>query len=88
MTNLAYKDDIILSKPPKYTCNIDREAVNMTKKKKSEIDYDNIKIIHTMADGTVRDSIKGYEMPYNDTTAIAYELLTKWTIEKQRKANK
>ena len=55
----------------------------MKRKSEHEIDYDNIKIIHTMADGTVRDSIEGYEIPYNDTTAVAYDLLAKWTIEKQ-----
>lgn len=41
------------------------------------------KIIHTMADGSVRDSIEGYEIPYNETTAIAYDLIVKWAVEKQ-----
>ena len=51
---------------------------------KDEIDYDNIKIIHTMADGTVRDSIEGYEIPYNEVTAVVYDLLIKWAIEKNK----
>ena len=33
--------------PPKYTCYVSREAAGMAKKPKKEIDYDNIKIIHT-----------------------------------------
>ena len=59
-------------------------AIQMAKLKKSEIDDSKIKIIHTLADGTVRDSIEGYEIPYNDTTTIAYQLLTKWTNEKAK----
>lgn len=34
-----------------------------------------IEIIHIMADGTVRDSPKGYEVPVNERTAQAYEIL-------------
>lgn len=31
-----------------------------------------------MVDGTIRDSIEGYEIPYNDTTSIVYKLWVKW----------
>jgi len=51
------------------------------KTKKSEIDDSKVKIIHTLADGTVVDSIEGYIMPYNDNTKIAYQLLSKWASE-------
>ena len=50
----------------------------MVRHKKSGTDDSKIKIVHRMADGTIRDSVKGYEIPYNDTTAIAYKLLAKW----------
>lgn len=32
-------------------------------------------VTHTMADGSVRDSVAGYDVPYNETTAIAYNIL-------------
>ena len=35
-----------------------------------------ITITHTMADGTIRDSINGYEVPYNETTSTAYQLIS------------
>ena len=47
--------------------------------------YDNIKIAHTMKDGTTRDSAEGYEIPYDDTTAAAYNLLAKWAMDKKEK---
>lgn len=37
------------------------------------------KITHIMADGSVRDSVKGYVVPYNEHTAICYELLAKYS---------
>lgn len=37
------------------------------------------KITHIMADGSVRDSIEGYVIPYNQQTAIVYELLAKYS---------
>ena len=57
----------------------------MTKSKKSQIDDKKIKIVHRMADGTIRDSINGYEIPYNNTTAITYRLIEKWAAEKHKK---
>lgn len=37
------------------------------------------KITHIMADGSVRDSIEGYVIPYNQQTAVVYELLAKYS---------
>lgn len=41
------------------------------------------KITHIMADGSVRDSIEGYVVPYNEHTAIVYELLAKYGKAKE-----
>lgn len=86
MSNLAH-DDVITALPLKYTGRTGKGAVKLTRPKTSEIDDSKITIVHTMADGTVRDSIEGYVIPYNDKTAIIYELLVKSTIEKQSKAD-
>jgi len=59
--------------------------VSVRERQSQEIDHSKIKIIHTMADGTVRDSVEGYEIPYNETTAVVYDLLAKWTMEKLKK---
>jgi hypothetical protein len=34
-------------------------------------------ITHVMADGSVRDSIEGYVVPYNKYTAICYQMLAR-----------
>ena len=34
-----------------------------------------VKITHIMKDGTVRDSIEGYVIPYNQQTKIIYQML-------------
>ena len=52
----------------------------MTKKK--EKPKEEIIIIHKMADGSIRDSIEGYEVPYNETTAGAYHILMRWAERK------
>lgn len=39
------------------------------------------KIIHTMADGTVPVSVEGRMVPYNEQTAICYELIVKYAKE-------
>lgn len=39
------------------------------------------RITHVMADGTIRDSIEGYEVPVNDQTKGAYMILAKWMRE-------
>lgn len=54
----------------------------MAKTKKSEIDDSKIKITHILADGTVRDSMEGYIIPYNEDTKIVYQLLSKWRNDK------
>lgn len=43
------------------------------------------KIIHIMADGSIRDSIEGYEVPVNGDTKVAYMLLAKWIKESGEK---
>jgi len=86
LSNLAY-DDVISNPSTIYKCRVGGEVVKFPKNRKSEIDGSKIKIVHTMADGTVRDSVEGYVIPYNETTAITYELLAKWAIEKQKKSN-
>lgn len=32
-------------------------------------------VTHIMADGTERDSMEGYPIPYNEKTAVAYHIL-------------
>lgn len=59
------------------------EMGDETSVKKSEVDESKIRIIHTMADGSVRDSVDGYIIPYNEKTSIVYELLANWISEKQ-----
>ena len=44
---------------------------------KNKTEKSGIKIIHKMADGTIRDSVNGYIVPYNEKTSVAYELLAK-----------
>ncbi|HCC01466.1 MAG TPA: hypothetical protein DEP60_02055 [Ruminococcaceae bacterium] len=34
-----------------------------------------IKVVHIMADGSVRDSVDGYPVPVNDVTKPAYNIL-------------
>lgn len=43
------------------------------------------KVIHTMADGTIQNSIEGYEVPVNEQTLVAYRLLLKWLWERSKK---
>lgn len=42
------------------------------KPKKGVASRENAKITHIMADGTIRDSIEGYVIPYNENTAHIY----------------
>jgi len=55
----------------------------MSKTSQGKIDSSKIKIVHTMADGTVRESVEGYKMPYDKKTKVAYDLLVKWTLKKR-----
>jgi len=43
--------------------------------KKAEKSKRPIEIIHIMKDGTVRDSIEGYEIPVNEDTKVIYAML-------------
>ncbi|MHC1722774.1 MAG: hypothetical protein AB9836_06165 [Aminipila sp.] len=45
-----------------------------------------MKIVHIMADGTRRDSVKGYEIPYNENTKIIYQLMAKAEAEEETRA--
>lgn len=44
-----------------------------------------MKVKHIMADGSVRDSVKGYEVPYNDITKPFYHILAQAEIRRQEK---
>lgn len=44
-------------------------------------------ITHVMADGTVRDSIEGYPVPYNSTTANSYHILANSIRKLQQQAD-
>ena len=68
---------------PKDVNGTDNRTANLAEHIKNGIDDNKIKIIHKMADGTIRDSVEGYEIPYNEETAITYQLLAKWANEKQ-----
>ncbi len=39
-----------------------------------------IKVVHIMADGSVRDSVEGYPVPVNDITKPAYNILAAMAI--------
>ena len=58
----------------------------MARQKKQEILHP--RVIHTMADGTVRDSIEGYVVPYNEKTAVCYKMLAKWVFEAMEREEK
>nr|WP_319487614.1 hypothetical protein [uncultured Caproiciproducens sp.] len=36
------------------------------------------RITHIMADGSVRDSVEGYVVPYNNYTAVCYQMLARY----------
>lgn len=36
-----------------------------------------IKVTHVMSDGTERDSVKGFVIPYNEDTKAFYEYISK-----------
>lgn len=52
---------------------------------KSEIEPTKIKITHTMANGTILDSIEGYEIPYTQDTKIIYNMIAEWIIKKTKR---
>ena len=62
-------------------------TADSAKYKKNETDDNKIKIIHKMSDGTVRNSIDGYEIPYNAETSVVYGFLTKRADKEQEKFN-
>lgn len=38
-------------------------------------------VSHEMADGTIRNSVEGYEVSCNESTENAYRILAKWMME-------
>ena len=43
-----------------------------------------VTVTHVMADGSVRDSVEGYVVPYNEITAPAYDLAVTIAYEKMK----
>ena len=57
-----------------------KKGVGALKKSKEKKNIEpRFTIVHKMADGTIRDSVKDYEIPYNQMTAVVYDLLAKET---------
>jgi hypothetical protein len=42
---------------------------------KKQEEHKQIRVVHIMADGSVRDSVEGYPVPVNDITRPAYNIL-------------
>lgn len=38
-----------------------------------------LRVVNKLKDGTIRVSMKGYEVPYNETTDVAYRLLAQYS---------
>ena len=74
-------NSVIVSSPLQYVCKTSGKGANkmdtpkIKKFKKSEIDVNKITISHKMSDGTVRNTIADYDIPYNETTIIMYDLI-------------
>jgi hypothetical protein len=47
----------------------------------------NIKITHHLANGEIRDSMKGYMVPVNEKTEIFYNLLASYNPPKKNKGD-
>lgn len=43
------------------------------------------KITFIMADGSVRDTLEGYEVPVNENTAIVYRMLAMATLKRMKR---
>lgn len=48
-------------------------------KPRKKAEYPKLHVVNRLKDGTIRESMKGYEVPYNETTAIAYRLLAEYS---------
>jgi hypothetical protein len=44
-----------------------------------------IRVVHIMADGSVRDSVEGYPVPVNDITRPAYNILATMALQAREK---
>lgn len=49
------------------------------KKSRKKEQHPKLYVVNRLKDGTIRKSMKGYEVPYNETTAIAYRLLAEYS---------
>jgi len=47
----------------------------LQKSEKIEIDASKITVSHKMFDGTLKNTIENYIVPYNEMTAIIYDLI-------------
>lgn len=47
-------------------------------------EHKQIKIVHIMADGSIRDSVEGYPVPVNDITRPAYNILAAMALRSMR----
>ena len=52
---------------------------------KKKVEHRQIRVVHIMADGSVRDSVEGYPVPLNDITRPAYNILTTVTLRAMEK---
>lgn len=47
-----------------------------------------MRVVHVMADGTVRDSLKGVIVPYNENTEVFYRSIAKRILDLSKKGDK
>lgn len=47
-------------------------------------EHKQIKVVHIMADGSIRDSVDGYPVPVNDITRPAYNVLANIAIRSMK----
>ena len=85
MSNLAYDYNVIFAPPPQYTCKVGKGAANMTKKQKNEIDYDNIKIIHTVPKMTDTEREKSKKMIGNDLYEVFLRIQSRLNLDNENK---
>jgi len=76
-------NSVILPSPLQYECKTSGKGANkmdkptIKKTKKTEIDISKITVSHKMADGTIRNTVEDYEVPYNEATVIMYDLIAR-----------
>lgn len=55
---------------------------------KKQEEHKQIRVVHIMADGSVRDSVEGYPVPVNDITRPAYTILATMALQAREKEAK